>query len=252
MIGNERRKGGKGRMGGKREKRSDFNSDKPVIEWVPKTELGMAVKSGKVTTYDEILSKRLKVLEPEIVDHFFPQLNMDFFLVGQSKGKFGGGQRRIFKNTQKKVREGSRTKFTYIAIVGNGDGYIGIGKGSSRESLAARNMAVKLAKLNFIKVIRGCGSWECGCATPHSVPFKTEGTAGAMSVILKPAPRGTGLVMSDECKRIMTVAGIKDVWTESYGDTRSRINLAYATFNALKNALLTNIPEKFAKEWGVK
>ena len=247
-MAEKRRMGGRG---GKRRGKDDFSSE-PKAEWFPKTELGAAVKSGKVASYDEILSKRLKILEPEIVDHFFPELKLDFFLIGKSKGKFGGGKRRIFKNTQKKVREGSRTKFTYVAIVGNGDGYIGVGKGSSRESLQARNTAVKIAKLNLVHVLRGCGSWECGCATPHSVPFQTKGTSGSVTMVLKPAPRGTGLVTHEEVKRILSTAGVRDIWTETYGETRSRINMAYATYYALKNAMSTNVPEKFAKEWGVR
>jgi len=210
------------------------------------------VKAGQIASYDEILAKGQKILEPEIVDYFFPELQTDFFLIGQSKGKFGGGQRRVYKTTQKKIREGARTKFSYIAIVGNGDGYIGVGKGSSRESLAARNRAVKTAKLNLVRILRGCGSWECGCASPHTLPLKIKGKSGSVRVVLKPAPRGTGLVTNNESKRILTLAGVKDVWTESFGDTRSRINLAYATFNALRNTLKISIPEKFAKEWGVK
>lgn len=247
-------RGSRGRGGFKRNRRN--NKPRPkrpedIVEWIPKTELGRAVKTGQIASYDEILAKRLKVLEPEIIDHFFPELQTDFFLTGQSKGKFGGGQRRVYKTTQKKIREGSRTKFTYVAIVGNGDGYIGVGKGSSRESLAARNRAVKAAKLNLIRILRGCGSWECGCASPHTLPLKVKGSAGSIRLILKPAPRGTGLVTNDESKKILTMAGVKDVWTESYGDTRSRINLAYATFDALKNTLSVAIPEKFAAEWGV-
>ncbi len=221
-------------------------------DWIPKTELGAAVKSGKIESYDEILAKRLKVLEPEIVDHFFPELESDFFLIGQSKGKFGGGRRRVYKTTQKKVREGARNKFTYVAVVGNGNGYVGIGKGSSRGSMAARNSATKAAKLNLVKIIRGCGSWECGCASPHTLPFRSEGKSGSVKIVLKPAPRGTGLAINDESKKILAMAGIKDVWSESFGDTRSRINLAYATFKALKNTRKFAIPEKFAKEWGVE
>ena len=135
-------------------------------------------------------------------------------------------------------------------MTGNGDGYVGVGKGSSRESLPARERAVKNAKLNMIKVIRACGSWECGCAKPHSVPFKVEGKSGSVRITLIPAPRGTGLVTQSDVKMILKLAGITDAWSQSLGETRGRINLAYATFDALKRASTMIIPKEFIERWG--
>ncbi len=210
-------------------------------EWRPKTKLGLMVKEGIIKSFDEILEKNLKIREPEIVDFFFPDLKVEFIFIGQAKGKFGGGSRRPFKRTQKKVREGARNKYSYLAVVGNGDGYVGIGLGSSRESVKARLRAIANAKLNLIKIKRGCGDWECGCGEPHSLPFKVEGKSGSVRVILKPAPRGTGLVIGDEGKKIMRLAGIKDVWARSFGQTRTRINYAYAIFDALKKTVMFKV-----------
>ncbi len=220
--------------------------------WIPKTALGRDVLAGKVKSFDEILSKGIKVMEPEIVDYFFPQLAVDFVMIGQSKGKFGGGARRVYKNTQKKVREGARTKFSYLAIVGNNDGYIGMGKGSSRESLPAKESSTKAAKLNMVRVLRACGSWECGCGKPHSVPFKIRGKSSSVMVELIPAPRGTGLVVHPEAKRILALAGITDAWSRIDGETRNRINLGYATFEALKQTSTLSVPKEFAEKWGLK
>ena len=225
--------------------------ERPKPVWEPKTQLGKEVKEGKIKSFEEILSKGRRVLEAEIVDFFFPELKTDFILVGQSKGKFGGGSRRMYKTTQKKIREGSRSKFTYMAVVGNEDGYVGLGKGSSRESMPARERAVKLAKLNLIKVIRACGSWDCGCAKPHTIPFKVTGKCGSVRVTFIPAPRGTGLAVHDEAKRFLRLSGIADAWSETKGELRSRINLSYAIFNALKKTNRMSIPESFEK-WGVK
>src|SRR3989338_5399303 len=86
----------------------EIKQEKTVIDksgWKPKTSLGVKVKNGEITNIDEILDKRLRILEPEIVDMLLPNLATDLLLIGQSKGKFGGGQRRVFKQTQKKTQE---------------------------------------------------------------------------------------------------------------------------------------------------
>ncbi len=213
------------------------------MEWVPRTRLGRAVKEGKIKSIDEILARGLKIPEPEIVDFFFPDLKTEFIFIGQAKGKFGGGKRRPMRRTQKKVREGARDKYTYLAVVGNGNGYVGIGKGSSRDPTLARKRAIENAKKNLIKVRRGCGDWECGCGTEHSLPFKVVGKSGSVRIILKPAPLGTGLVIGDEGKKILRLAGIKDVWSMSFGQTRTRINYAYAIFDALKKTAQFKLKE---------
>ncbi len=221
-------------------------------DWVPKTKLGKMVKEGKIKSIDEILDKGLKIKEPEIVDYLIPNLEVDLILIGQSKGKFGGGKRRAFKQTQKKTGDGSKIKFTALAAVGNRDGYVGIGLGESGETVPAKTKAIRNAKLNIIKIKRGCGSWECACGEPHSIPFKIEGKMGSSRIIIKPAPKGLRLCIADECKKILRLAGIKDVWSKTFGQTATRINLAFACFNALKQLTKFKANEKFVKEAGVK
>ncbi|MGB9831584.1 MAG: 30S ribosomal protein S5, partial [Fervidicoccus fontis] len=95
--------------------------------------------------------------------------------------------------------------------------------------------AITNAKLNIVPIRRGCGSWECMCGSPHSVPFITRGKSGSVEIVLYPAPKGTGLVAGDIAKIVLRLAGIKDVWSKSFGETRSTYNFAKATYNALKN-----------------
>jgi small subunit ribosomal protein S5 len=220
--------------------------------WIPKTRLGKEVKEGEIKTIDEILDRGIKIIEPEIVDALLPDMKTELIKIGQAKGKFGGGQRRPFRRTQKKIREGSRNKYTYLAVIGNGNGYVGLGKGSSRESMLARQRALINAKRNITRVFRGCGDWECGCRTTHSLPFTVEGKSGSVRVILKPAPRDTGLVLPDEGKKILEMVGIRDAWTETYGESRTRMNYAYAIFNALKKVHETKVSEDYVKRGGMK
>jgi len=223
-----------------------------IENWVPKTKLGRMVKEGIIKNIDEILDNGLKIKESEIVDYLIPNLETDLVLIGQSKGKFGGGKRRAFKQTQKKTGEGSKIKFTCLAVVGNKDGYVGIGLGESGETVPAKAKAIRNAKINLIKIKRGCGSWECACGDPHSIPFKIEGKMGSSKIIIKPAPKGLGLCIADECKKILKIAGIKDVWSETFGQTSTRINLAFACFNALKQLTKTKVNENFLKISGIK
>jgi len=208
-----------------------------IDDWTPKTELGKKVKNKEITDIDEILDAGLKIYESEIIDVLVPELETDLLLLGQAKGKFGGGQRRAFKQTQKKTREGNVMKFSTCAVVGNGNGYVGIGFGSSKETLPAREKSLRNAKLNLIKVVRGSGSWESDTNQPHSIPFTVEGKCGSVVVKLMPAPKGTGLKTQSEIAKILKKAGIRDVWSKTRGQTSSRLNLIKATFEALKKTM---------------
>jgi small subunit ribosomal protein S5 len=55
-----------------------------------------------------------------------------------------------------------------------------------------------------------------------------------VTIKLIPAPRGTGLCIENECKKILGIAGIKDVWSQTFGKTGTKINLVNACFEALK------------------
>lgn len=212
--------------------------------WKPKTSLGIKVKNGEISGIDYALDKRIKILEPEIVDALLPNLTTDLLMVGQAKGKFGGGQKRVFKQTQKKTREGNKPKFATFAVVGNEDGYVGIGYGKSKETVPAREKAIRQAKLHVIKIRRSCGDWRCGCGDAHTVPFKVSGKAGSVEITLMPAPKGTGLKIEKECQKILKLAGIKDVWSKTKGQTRSKLNLLYACFEALQKLMDFKINQK--------
>ena len=205
-----------------------------IESWNPKTALGKKVKSGEITSLQPILESGQQILESQIVDVLAPNLGNDLLLIGQSKGKFGGGQRRVFRQTQKKTMEGNKPKFSAMAIVGNQGGLIGIGYGKSKETVPAREKSFRNAKLNLIQVRRGCGSWQCDCKTPHSVPFRVRGKCGSSIVTLLPAPKGTGLVVGSELKKMLSIAGIKDVWSRNEGKSSTRVNVIVACFEALK------------------
>jgi len=217
-------------------RQQDKKSERETIleNWLPKTSIGKQVKSEKILHISQILESGVKMMEPEIVDKLLPNLESEFINVGQLKGKFGGGKRRIFKQTQKKTREGNKPVFTVMAIVGNRNGYVGVGIGRSEETLPAKEKALRNAKLNLIQIARGCGSWECGCGSPHTIPFEVSGKEGSVKITLLPAPKGIGLSIENDLKNMLALAGIKDIWTRVKGQTNTKMNLANACFKALK------------------
>lgn len=213
---------------------------KVPADWTPKTSLGRDVVNGTITHIDQILDNGLVILEDQITESLL-QLDSELLMVGQAKGKFGGGQRRVFRQTQKKTREGNKPKFTTMAVVGNKDGYVGLGFGKSKETVPAREKAIKQAKLNVFKISRGAGSWESNSKEPTSIPFSVTGKCGSVQITLMPAPKGKGLCVEKECQKILELAGIKDVWSKTQGQTKNKINLIKACESALKKLVSTKV-----------
>ena len=210
-------------------------SEEVVIPWIPKTQVGKDVQAGKYSKLGDVLLAGHQVLEAEITTHLIPDLTTEFINLGQAKGKFGGGKRKASKATQKVTREGSKMSFAMLTVCGNKNGIVGFGYGKAGETVPSREKSLKNAKKNMIITRRGCGDWGCFCGTAHSIPFETEGREGSVIVRLIPAPKGTGLVVEAELKKMLELAGIKDVWSKTFGNTSNKINLVKAGFTALKN-----------------
>ena len=204
-------------------------------EWIPKTRLGKLVAKGEITSMSEALKSGYPLKEVEIVDALLSEVEDQVLDVNM---------------VQRMTDSGRRTKFRVVVAVGNKDGFVGIGIAKDKEVGMAIRKAVDNAKLNIIEVKRGCGSWECGCGMPHSLPFKVEGKSGSVRVILKPAPRGVGLAVGNVAKVVLGLAGIHDVWGVTKGETRTTINYAKAVYNALKNTAIYKPPEEMRKQIG--
>ena len=213
--------------------KAERESIEHLSSWTPKTKLGEMVKSGKIKNINEIIDKKMKILEPEIVDSLL-KVETNLLFVGQSKGKFGGGKRRAWRQTQRKTEEGNVITFSTLAVIGDKNGHVGIGVGRAKETLPSREKALRKAKINIIRIKRGSGSFEGSSHEPHSIPFKVDGKCGSYRIILMPAPQGTGLVIGKEGKKILELAGIKDIYSKSFGQTRTTLNYAKAIIAALE------------------
>ena len=191
-------------------------------EWIPKTRLGKLVYEGQVTTFDEALKSGLPIKESGLVSALLPNLEDEVLDINM---------------VQRMTDSGRRVKFRTTVIVGNRDGYIGLGEGKDVQVGSAIKKGIDNAKLNLLKINRGCGSWECGCGQLHTVPYEVLGEAGSVRIVLMPAPRGLGIAAGGTAKKVMEMAGIKDVWTRTAGSTRTTLNFAMATYNALLNTI---------------
>lgn len=205
------------------------------VEWIPRTDLGKKVVEGKFESLDQILDQGHDILEPEIVDAFIPDLKQEIIYIGGSPGKGGGIRRTATKRTARMHKSGRRYKLTAMMAVGDGERIIGLGKATSKEHRIALEKAAMQARLNVIRVRKGCGSWECACSGNHSIPFKAVAKSGSVKVEIFPAPKGTGIVANESVKKILNLAGIHDVWVKTEGQTATRTNLLSAVFQALKN-----------------
>ena len=201
--------------------------------WAPQTKLGRMVKDGEITNISDALGLGLPVREPEIIDILLPDLEDEVLDVNM---------------VQRMTDSGRRVKFAITTVVGNEDGYVGLGHSKGKEVGPAIRKAIDNAKVNIIEVKRGCGSWECGCGKAHSLPFSVKGKSGSTEVYLKPAPRGIDLAVGNVAKHILKLAGIKDAWGFTRGETRTTNNYAKAVMGALIKTTETKVTDKQMKK----
>jgi small subunit ribosomal protein S5 len=225
----------RGRSRGSRNSRRRREPE-PKAEWIPKTKLGKQVLAGKITTMKDALNSGLPLRETEIVDILLPDLDDEVLDVNM---------------VQRMTDSGRRVKFVITVAVGNKDGYIGFGQAKGKEVGSSIRKAIENAKINMIEIRRGCGSWECGCGQPHTVPYAISGKSGSVEVTLKPAPRGIGLATGDVAKKILVLAGIKDCWAFTRGKTRTTVNYAKAVFDALQRNVEMRIITKQVSNIGI-
>lgn len=201
-------------------------------DWVPKTRLGKLVRAGQVSSMREALQSGLPLREPEIVDVLLPDLADDVTSVNM---------------VQRMTDSGRRVRFSIQAVVGNRDGFVGLGMAKGKEVGPTIRKAIDNAKLTIIEIRRGCGSWECGCGTPHTVPFEVVGKSASAEIHVKPAPRGVGLAVGVIAKKVLSLAGVKDSWGFARGQTRTTVNAANAAFNALEKTVRARVSEVQAR-----
>ena len=214
------RGGGRGRGRGGRQGGGRKGGDDDIGSWVPVTKLGRLVKEKLIKRLEEVYLYSLPIKEPQIIDWFLGQKLQDEVM-------------KIMP-VQKQTQAGQRTRFKAYIAVGDRDGHIGLGVKCAKEVAIAIRGAIANAKVNVVPIRRGY--WGNKVGQPHTVPCKLTGKCGSVRVRLIPAPRGTGIVAATVPKKLLTMAGVQDVYTQSSGHTRSLGNFVKATFFAVSKS----------------
>lgn len=194
------------------------------------TKLGRLVKAGHIKSLEEIFLHALPIKEGPIIDYFVKDLKDEVMNI---------------MPVQKQSSAGQRTRFKAFIAVGDSNGHLGLGVKCSSEVANAIRAAITLAKLSLVPVRRGY--WGGRVGQPHTVPIKLTGHCGSVRVRLIPAPRGTGLVAAPATKKMLGLAGIKDVYTSTRGHSRTMGNFIKATYFALAKSYGYLTPELWAE-----
>ena len=125
----------------------------------------------------------------------------------------------------KVVKGGKRFRFSVLVVVGDGNDQVGLGMGKAREISEAVRKGIDHAKKNMFEVPMN---------EERTLPHDIMGEFGAGRVYLKPAAPGTGVIAGAVVRAIMELGGVKDVVTKVIGRTSNSINVAHATFEAVK------------------
>ena len=140
----------------------------------------------------------------------------------------------------KVTKVGRHMRFSATMAVGDGKGLVGIGSGKANEAPEAIKKALQAANKNLVKVSLVDGN--------RTIPHDAIGTCGKSRVMIKPAPKGTGIIAGGAARAILEIAGIKDVVSKSLG-SNTKINVAKATLEALQSE---KTPEVIAELRGKK
>lgn len=123
----------------------------------------------------------------------------------------------------KKTKGGNKMRFAALVVVGNRHGKVGVGLGKSNDVSSAIIKGVTSAKKKLIEVP------IVNETIPHMILWKK----GAAKVLLKPAPKGAGIIAGGAIRSVVEVAGIKNISSKILG-TSNKANNVYATFEALE------------------
>jgi small subunit ribosomal protein S5 len=131
------------------------------------------------------------------------------------------------------VKGGRRLRFRATVVIGDRKGRVGIGIGKSTEVTGAIHKAISKAKRAIIRVPL------YGTTIPHDIKFKFK----ASKIIMLPASEGTGIIAGGAIRKVVELAGIKNILSKSFG-TNNRVSNTQAAYKALGMLQKRTLPKK--------
>ena len=138
------------------------------------------------------------------------------------------------KRVTKVVKGGRNMRFSALVVVGDRKGHVGVGIGKAVEIPEAIRKGKEDAMKNLI---------EAPINENGSIPYGYTGEFGSSRVLLKTAPAGTGIIAGGPARRVLELAGYKNIRTKSLGSNNKR-NVVLATLEGLK---AIQSPEEIAR-----
>lgn len=171
--------------------------------------------------------------------------------MGKGAHNRGGMQRKEVKEFEEDVLEisrvtrvvkgGRKLRFRALVVIGNKKNKVGLGIGKSNEVTGAIQKAIAKAKKNLITIVLD------GATIPYDINLKYK----ASKIYLKPAAPGTGIIAGGTVRKVLDLAGVKDILSKAFGTTNKICN-AKATYMALKSLKSTPTMERKAKTLAAK
>jgi small subunit ribosomal protein S5 len=143
----------------------------------------------------------------------------------RSEIREGGFDEQIvnINRVSKKTKGGNKMGFTALAVVGDKKGKVGIGLGKAMDVSSAIRKGITLAKKHLfaVPIVNG------------TIPFRIDVKVGAAKIMLKPAPKGSGIIAGGAVRSVVSAAGIENISSKVLG-TSNQANNVYATIEALR------------------
>lgn len=129
----------------------------------------------------------------------------------------------------KKTQGGNKIGFSAIVVVGNKKGKVGLGLGKAADVVSSIRKASAYAKRHLIDVPLKNGT----------IPFEIKIKKGAARILLRPAPRGSGIIAGGAVRSVVSAAGIENISSKILGSGNKASNV-YATIFALQKISALN------------
>ncbi len=136
------------------------------------------------------------------------------------------------RRVSKKTEGGNRFRFTALVVVGDRQGRVGKAMGKAPGVRGSIEKAAAKAQKSLVEVPTKDGT----------IPFQVKVKEGAAELLLKPAPKGTGIALGGAARVVADLAGIEDITGKILG-TRNKYSNVLAMFKAFEE--MKRLKEKY-------